>query len=258
MAAGSGEDACSPFDRLHMAIAGSSAYYEAIRESSPDLPYWLTPASVIHTGDLRTFVDEVKVSAGQTIVDLGSGGGGPGLWVAEQTRTTLIGVDASHTAVMIAAALAQSRAMAERATFIRADLGATGLPGACADGVMSLDALMFVEPRGAALEIRRLLKPGARLVARAVESLVDPFTPTLVRDYRTMFKEVGFTILRYEEVADYHARSLSYFRAILKRAVAMYAEIGSLADILIDEARESLEKSKNSPRVRTIFLTAQC
>jgi ubiquinone/menaquinone biosynthesis C-methylase UbiE len=257
MAAIGGKDPISPFDRLHMAIAGSEAYRDAIRESSPDLPDWLTPASVINFGDLRTFEDEVKAVAGQTIVDLGCGGGGPGLWVAERAGASLIGVDASRAAVGVAAALAKSRGMTDRARFVLGDLGATGLPDECADGVVSLDALMFVEPRGAALEIRRLLKPGGRLVARVVESLVDPFTPTLVRDYRPIFEEVGFTIVRHEEAADYQARSLSFFRAIDQRADALYTELGSAADVLIDEARDSLEKSTRSSRVRTMFLTAQ-
>ena len=102
-----------------------------------------------------------------------------------------------------------------------------------------------------------MAKRGARAVVRSVETLVDPFTPTLVRDYRPIFEAAGFTILQYEEVADYRDRSLIYFRAIEERADAMYAEIGSAADILIDEARDSLEKAKKSPRVRTVFLVAQ-
>jgi len=118
-------------------------------------------------------------------------------------------------------------------------------------------SLRETPPRLAALEIRRLTKRGARIVARSVESLINPFTPTLVRDYRPIFEAAGFTILRYEEVADHRDRSLMYFRAIEERAEAMYAEIGSAADILIIEARDSLEKAQKSPRVRTVFLVAQ-
>jgi ubiquinone/menaquinone biosynthesis C-methylase UbiE len=215
------------------------------------------PASVINVGDLETFAAEIRVVAGQTIVDLGCGGGGPGLWVAQQTGASLIGVDASSAAVATATALAQRRGMEGRTRFICADFGATGLPDDCADGIMSLDALMFVDPRGAALEMRRLMKRGARLVVRAVESLVDPFTPTLVRDYRPVFEDAGFAMLRHEEVADYRARSLSYFQAIAERAAAMRAEIGPAADILIEEALDSIEKGKKAPRARTVCFTAQ-
>jgi ubiquinone/menaquinone biosynthesis C-methylase UbiE len=257
MAALEGNDSISPFDRLHMAIFESEAYRDAIRESSPELPEWLTPASVIDICDLQTFADEVNIGAGHTIIDLGCGGGGPGLWVAEQTGASLIGVDASSAAVGIASALAASRNIANRSRFIIADFCATGLPDKYADAIMSLDALMFANARGAALEIQRIMKPGARVVVRSVESLVAPFTPTLVRDYRPIFEEVGFTILRYEEAPDYRDRSLAFFNAIARRSDELYAELGSAADILIDEARDSIEKSKNSPRVRTIFLTAQ-
>jgi ubiquinone/menaquinone biosynthesis C-methylase UbiE len=257
MGFGGGKDADSPFDRLHTAIANSSAYREALRASCPSLPDWLTPASVLSEADLRTIAADLEVLDGQTIIDLGCGAGGPGLWVAEKTGASLVGVDGSAAAVAIAGALAESRGMSHRASFRVADFAATGLPDECADGVMCLDALMFVDPRLAALEIRRLTKRGARIVARSVESLVDPFTSTLVRDYRPIFEAAGFTILRYEEVADYRDRSLMYFRAIEERAEAMYAEIGSAADILINEARDSLEKAQKSPRVRTVFLVAQ-
>jgi ubiquinone/menaquinone biosynthesis C-methylase UbiE len=251
-----GDCAFSPFDSLHTAI-GSEAYRQAIRASGSDLPDWVVPASVLNIDDLRIFAANCRVGASQSIVDLGCGGGGPSLWIAEQTGASLIGVDASSTAVTMAVALAQSRGMTDRARFVHGDLTATALPAACADGIMSLDALMFVDPRSAVREIRRLLKRGARVVVRAVESLVEPFTPTLVRDYGPLFEEAGFTVLRHEEVTNYRARSLAYFRAIEARAAAMYAEIGSAANILIDEARESLEKSEVPPRVRTIFLTAQ-
>jgi SAM-dependent methyltransferase len=257
MAAISGKNSISPFDRLHMAIAGSKAYRDAIRQSSPSLPEWLTPASVINIGDLQTFADEVKVVAGQTIVDLGCGGGGPSLWIAERTGASLIGVDASHAAVTIAAALARSRGMTDRVHFVLGEIGATGLPDHCADSVISLDALMFVDPRAAVLEIRRLLRPGARIIVRTVESLVEPFMPTLVRDYRPIFEDVGFTILRHEEAVDYRDRSLAFFREIERRSDELYAELGTAADVLIDEARESLERGKKSPRVRTIFLMAK-
>ncbi|HEY7980508.1 MAG TPA: class I SAM-dependent methyltransferase [Candidatus Eremiobacteraceae bacterium] len=257
MTADAGEYPVSPFDRLHTAIAGSTAYREAVRATSPDVPEWLVPASVINIGDLETFAAELDVGDGQTIVDLGCGGGGPGLWVAQRTGASLIGVDASSEAVTMATALAQCRDMEDRARFLCADFGATGLPDECADGVMSLDALMFVDPHAAAHEIRRLLKRGARLVVRAVESLVDPFTPTLVRDYRPIFEDAGFAMLRHVVVADYRARSLAYFKAIEERADAMRAEIGSAADILIEEARDSLEKGKKAPRAQTVCFTAQ-
>jgi ubiquinone/menaquinone biosynthesis C-methylase UbiE len=254
--AAGGDDEVSPFDHLHIAT-GSKAYRQAIRASSPDLPDWLVPASVINIGDLRIFLGALDVGTGQSIVDLGCGGGGPGLWVAEHTGASLIGVDSSRKAVTLAAALAETRGMTARARFVVRDLSATALPDGCADGIMSLDALMFVEPRAAAVEMRRLMKRGARVVVRAVESLVEPFTPTIVRDYRLIFEEAGFTILRHEDVADYRVRSLAYFQAIKAQANAMIAEIGSAADILIDEARESVASAQKASRVRTVILAAQ-
>jgi SAM-dependent methyltransferase len=240
-----------------MAITGNAAFREAIRASSPDLPDWLTPASVIDIGDLKYIAAAMDVRPGDTIVDLGCGGGGPGLWIAERSGASLVGVDASAIAIRSAEALAESRSMASRARFQRADLSATGLPDECAGGIMCLDVLMFVEPRSAVREIGRLIRRGGIVVARAVESLVEPFMPTLVRDYRPIFEEARFTIVHREEVADFSDRSLTYFQAIADRADAMRAEIGAAADILIGMAADSLARAKKPPRVRTVYVVAR-
>lgn len=49
-----------------------------------DLAYELAPTNWITWHELRRIPRELRVGAGATFPDLGCGGGGPGLWVAEQ------------------------------------------------------------------------------------------------------------------------------------------------------------------------------
>jgi ubiquinone/menaquinone biosynthesis C-methylase UbiE len=252
--AGTGE---SPFDLLHSAMAGSASYRAVIRSCSPDLPEWLVPTSVIDMLDLQTIERALDVGEGELVVDLGCGGGGVAVWVAEMTGASIIGIDRSAVAVRAATALARARGLSSRARFEHADLTATNLPDERADGVMSVDALMFADPLTGVAEIARLLKPGGKAAIRTVESLVEPFTSTLVRDYRPIFERSGLIVLRHEAVANYGPRSLAFFQGLADRAEAMRAEIGSAAEILIAEALDSIEKATRPARVQTVYVEAR-
>jgi 2-polyprenyl-3-methyl-5-hydroxy-6-metoxy-1,4-benzoquinol methylase len=64
-----------------------------------EYPEGLDSYSFLTRTDLGRFVEEVKVGPGDTLVDLGCGRGGPGLWVASRTGARLVGIDIAHTAV---------------------------------------------------------------------------------------------------------------------------------------------------------------
>ena len=180
----------------------------------------------------------------------------PAIWVVEQSGTSCIGVDQSLVAIRAATALARTRGLSSNARFVCSDIGATGLPGASVDGVMSIDSFMFVDPWKAVAEMARLLRPGRTTIIRVVESLIEPFTSTLVRSYGPIFQANGLTVTRYEEVLDYNERSTRFFRAIAERAEAMRIEVGADAAVLIDEARESVKKAAVAPRVRIVYIEA--
>ncbi len=244
------------FDRIFAALATSQVYREAMHAADPELPDWLAPYSTVTFKDLTRIASLLKVGPGDTFVDLACGLGGPGIWVTEHTGAALVGVDFSAAAVKAAQTLAQQRGLTTRARFVVAQAVATGLESASVNGVMSIDALMFIHPC-AVHEIARILKPNGTAVVRAAETLVDPFLPTLVRDYRPIFEAAGFTVEVREEVADFEASSLGVYRAWLERADELRREIGPPAEELITEALEGLEKAKRPPRVREVLLVAR-
>jgi len=245
------------FNDMYLAINRSRVYREAVRASAKGLPDWLVPFSTIDVVLLERIAAELGVKDGETIVDLGCGAGGPGLWVAEHTGASLIGLDFAAAAVDAAASLAERRNMTSRAQFVVADATATGLPSGSISGVMSVDALMFIDPQRVAKEIGRILRPDGVVVATAAESLVEPFMPTLVRNYRLIFEAAGFRIRHHEKSTSSDEQRLALYRALQERCVALRAEIGEAANVLLEEARDGLERDTKAIRVRHVLLIAE-
>ena len=246
------------FNTMYLAINGSCVYREAVRASANGLPDWLVPFSTINACLLERIANGLDVKESETLVDLACGAGGPGLWVAEHTGASLMGIDFSDAAVKAAISLAECRNMTSRAQFVVADATATGIPSGSVAGIMSVDALMFIDPERVAKEIARLLKPGGVVVATAAESLVGPFMPTLVRDYRPTFETAGFRIRIHEELTGHEDQQLALYRALCERDVALRAEIGEAAERLLEEARTGLERAgPGTVRVRNILLVAE-
>jgi SAM-dependent methyltransferase len=152
--------------------------------------------------------------------------------------------------------LAEERGVFHRANFVVGDAAATGLADGVFDGLMSIDAIMFVEPDAVAREMARLVRPGGRLVIRAAESVVEPFLPTLVRDYRPTFEAAGLGVETYEEVAALWERELVLFRALLDRADDLREEMGPAAELLLEEAARGVAMAGQPRRVRMRLLVA--
>ncbi len=123
-----------------------------------------TRAGVVPAEAIPELAEELRLRPGSTLLDLACGRGAYGLLVAKRAGTPLIGVDFS------AQALTQAREQATRlgvrnASFRTGELAATGLPDASVEAVLCTDAIQFPdEPAVAYDEIRRVLKPGGRVV----------------------------------------------------------------------------------------------
>jgi ubiquinone/menaquinone biosynthesis C-methylase UbiE len=123
---------------------------------------------------------------------------------------------------------------------------------------MSIDAMMFVDAELAAREIARVLVPGGRLVMTSPESLVAPFFPTIVRDYRPIFERVGFRTTCHEVQAGHGDRQQALYQALEDRADRLRAEMGEAAENLLAEARNTLARAKlGTSRVRQVLFVAE-
>lgn len=128
-------------------------------------------------------VDALRISGGESLVDVGCERDDYSIDIARRTGAHLVGVDISDVALTQARSDAARLLPAERAEFRLGTLTATGLRAGIANAVVCIDAVQFYEPPLAALrEFRRLLVPGGRVVLtcwEAVEASDERVSPRI-------------------------------------------------------------------------------
>jgi SAM-dependent methyltransferase len=155
-----------------------------------------TRAGVVPAEAIPELAEELRLTPGSTLLDLACGRGAYGLLIAQKTGTLLIGVDFS------AQALTEAREQAARmgvndASFRVGELTAAGLPDASVEAVLCTDAIQFPdEPADAYDEIRRILKPGGRVVLTCWEPL----------DRSAGLRQAGFTDVEVRDRPSWLAR----------------------------------------------------
>ena len=224
--------------------------------AEPDLPAQIEPFSFVSAGLLRHVLHAADLSPGQTLVDLGCGRGGPGLWLAREAGALLVGVDFSPVAVGQAGQRAAVFGLAGRARFAVGDLAGTGLPAAAGDAVVSIDAFHFAaDPAAAAAEARRILRPGRRLVLTNWQPKVpgDSRLPGRARiDWPALLRGAGFTGIEMEARPEWQDTFTRVYQVAL--GLGDPGDDTLVAD-LQDEARQRLPLAGLHDRV-TVIATA--
>src|SRR5215471_179204 len=133
----------------------TSPVKDEIQQRHLGLPPHLLSTSALGWEGVAEAAAALRLSAGDTLVDLACGRGGYGLEIAARTGARLIGVDFSAEALHQARELA--RQLGRTAEFRVGDLAATGLAGDSADALLCVDAIQFApEPDAAYREIARV------------------------------------------------------------------------------------------------------
>jgi cyclopropane fatty-acyl-phospholipid synthase-like methyltransferase len=181
------------------------AYGEDLGQSS-----WLT------AGEWLGFADRLGIGAHHEVLEVGSGSGGPAVYLAARRGCRVTGVDINEHGVRNARALAQSRGLADRARFEAVD-ASRSLPftGDRFDAIVSNDAMCHMADRPAVLtDWHRVLKPGGRalftdaLVVTGPVSHEELATRSSIGYYlfvppganERMLQEAGFRIGAVEDV----------------------------------------------------------
>src|SRR6516225_854458 len=200
-----------------------------------------TRAGVIAVEAIPELAEELRLRREGALLDLACGRGAYGLLVAKQAGTALIGVDFS------AQALSEAREQAARmgvsnASFRVGELTATGLPDASVDAVLCTDAIQFPdEPAVAYQEIRRVLKPGGRVVLTCWEPFDradERLSPRLRRaNLAGGLHLAGFTDIEVRDRPSWLARE----HALWEEAAALDPGEDPALRSLHDEAAKSLQ-----------------
>jgi SAM-dependent methyltransferase len=199
-----------------------------------EYPEGLDTYSYVSRSELRRIAHEVRVGAGETLVDLACGRGGPGLLVAAQTGARLIGLDISDTAVEAARARARATSLDQQAEFGVGTFEDTGLHTAAADALMSIDSLLFSpDKRRAITEMARVCRPGGRLVFTSWDYHSQPRgRPPQVDDHRPLLRDAGFDVLAYDETEGWRERQRRDGELLLEHIEDLAAEDGADPDVV--------------------------
>lgn len=199
----------------------------------PDFPEEFGHISFITLPELQRMATELRMNPGNTFVDLGCGMAGPALWMAKETQTNLVGVDASRVAIEQASARAGRLGLADQARFVVGRFADTGLEAASVDGAMSEDALQYAPDKAAAMaEAARILRPGGRFVFTDFE--LDPeraanlpfLAVDAVDDYRPVLRNAGFSVEVYEQVSGWPEPMTAAYSAVIDAKETLTHEMG--------------------------------
>jgi SAM-dependent methyltransferase len=150
------------YDNVYSDFASSAelavrheAYGEDLGQSS-----WLTAREWLE------FADQLCVGPGTNVLEVGSGSGGPAVYLAAARSCHVTGVDINEHGVLNGRALAESRGLSERVQFEVIDASQPlPFPSECFDAVVSNDAMCHIANRVAVLrEWHRVLRPGGRIL----------------------------------------------------------------------------------------------
>ena len=182
-------------------------YGEDLGQSS-----WLT------ADEWLRFADQLAIGAGFEVLEVGSGSGGPAVYLAAARGCRLTGVDINEHGVRNANALAGARGMADRVTFRAVDASrALPFPDDSFDAVVSNDAICHIRDRATVLrDWFRVLRPGGRmlftdaLVITGVMSNEELATRSSIGFYvfippaenERLLREAGFEVLGVDDVTE--------------------------------------------------------
>ena len=164
------------------------------------------------------FADQLGIAAGTEVLEVGSGSGGPAVYLAGKRGCRVTGVDVNPLGVRNAASLAEARGVSERVRFEAVDANKP-LPFADAsfDVVVSNDTMCHIANRAAVLrDWYRVLRPGGRALFSDAMVITGPvsheeiatrssigfylFVPPGVNE--AMLREAGFAVTSVEDVTN--------------------------------------------------------
>jgi SAM-dependent methyltransferase len=186
-------------------VVRREAFGEDLGQSS-----WLTAAEWLE------FADLLGIGRDSDVLEVGSGSGGPAVYLAAERGCRITGVDINEHGIRNARTLAESRGIGERARFEAVDAGRPlPFPANRFDAIVSNDAMCHIAGRPAVLrDWHRILKPGGRVLFTDALVITGPvtheeiatrssigyylFVPPGVNE--AMLREAGFEILAVKDV----------------------------------------------------------
>jgi SAM-dependent methyltransferase len=206
-----------------------------------DYPKSVEPFSACTWWTLGQVVAHLKIPPEGTLVDLGCGRAGPGLWTARSFDCRYVGVDFSPAALRIGQQRSAEFLPAGRASFVHGTFDCTGLPDSSAAGVVSFDALPLSQRREEAFqELFRILRPGWKAVFTTSELVAgDHVHEASVRDWAPLIEAADLEIAAKLDDPHHDRGWTNLFALIVENQAALRDQLDSwLVDSFLEEASE--------------------
>ena len=231
----------------------SESYRDIFREVyKDDYPEEVNPDSFITITDLRTIAENLYVGPGKTIIDLGCGRGGPGLWIARETGANYVGIDLSENAINQATHRSLDFKFEGTSKFQVGNMCSLNFPENSFDGALSIDAVSFVpDPLAAIKEVARVLRPKAFFAFTSWENNKS----RRFKEYRSHLRDAGFEIKTYHETPNWKQRQREVYQKTLDLKNVLKKDMGrDTAFAYIMEAKQILPLLNDLRRVLAVAL----
>ena len=234
-------------------IERSESYRDIFREVyGDDYPEDANPDSFVTLTDLYTIAKSLNVEPGKTILDLGCGRGGPGLWIARETRTNYVGIDLSENAINQAIHRSVDFKIEGTSKFQVGDMYSLTFPENSFDGALSVDVISFIpNPLAVFKEAARILRSKAYFVFTTWEIKKS----RVLNSYRSYLRDTGFSIISYGETPDWKKRQSKVYQKTLELKKELIKDMGrDGAFSYIMEAKKLLPTINDSKRILAVAM----
>jgi SAM-dependent methyltransferase len=195
----------------------------------------LAPVDEFHIGGRKStveFAQQLGLRPGMTLLDLGSGLGGPARFMAQAHGCQVVGIDLTPEYVQVAGALARRVGLDKRVSYVCGSALELPFPPQSFDAAYMLHVGMNIADKARLMtEVRRLLKPGGIFgiydVMRAGGgdlAFPVPWARTAETsfvaapaDYRREFASTGFAVIHERDRREF---AIDFFRDLRARLAA--------------------------------------
>jgi ubiquinone/menaquinone biosynthesis C-methylase UbiE len=200
--------------------------------------------------DLKNIAKYLNIKPGETIIDLGCGRGGPGMWVAREVGANYFGFDLSETGIEVAKTRTVEFDLEGKAQFQVGDMCDTGFPDNYFDAAISIGALLFIPDKLKAIyEAARIIRSEAYFVFITVEEK----QPQLVNDFRPLIRKAGLEVIVYEEIPDSTRKHGEYYKKVIEFKKQLIKDMGFRgAALWISDAQTHLPRIKFWRRILAV------
>ena len=198
------------------------------------LPSGVEPTTIWPAWPLERISRALSLRPGELLVDIGTGRGDIGIWIASHAGVRFVGVEPS--AVGREAATARAAGSGIDGQIVDGHFAALPVDDGIADAVLVVDAFQFAVDRVVALrEMVRVLRPGGQLV------ILGPWN--LRHDPEAEFAQAGLQMVERTETPDWRRRQSEFIAELAAREQQVRAEAG-------DEVFDSL-LARVTPELQT-------